>query len=269
MDAMPLVKKAVVALLLLLVAALGCAWFFIGPLVEAAVSHGGTQAAGVPVVLADADISLVGGTAHLAGLRMDNPPGFSTRPFLAMREGSLKLVNSSLFSDAILIETLDLSGVELSLERGKQGANWDVILDRMRRSEERPEPEAGDGSRRALHARLVVVRDVRVTLEVDGVPYVSGRKELLVPLVEIRDFRSDGSTADVVGTLLSALVRAILDAALRQGSGWLPQDVLDDIGPQLRALRAALDTPDGLLPGLIEQGKQAVPLLESLFERKQ
>ena len=268
MSGMPLLKKAVVLLLLLGIAALGCAWFFLGPLVEAAVSHGGTRAAGVPVVLEDADVSLVAGTVHLAGLRVDNPPGYSERPFLALRDGSLKLLNSSIFSDAIQIETLDLSGVQVSLERGKQGANYDAILANLKRAEEATQPEPETGPARALHAKLVVVRDVRVTLELDGVPYVAGKKELVLPLIEIRDFKSDGSTSEVVGTLLSALVRAILDAALQQGAGWLPEDVLDGLGVDLRALRKALDEPDGLLPGLLEQGKQALPRLESLFDKK-
>lgn len=269
MVAMSLVKKAAVLVLLLSVAALGCAWFFLGPLVEAAVSHGGTAAAGVPVVLEDADVSLVASTVHIGGLRVSNPQGWSARPFLALRDGALKLKDSSIFSDTIQIETLDLSGVELSLERRMDGANYDAILANLKRGGGgRPEPAAGDAPARALHAKLVAVRDVRVTLELDGVPYASGKKELVLPLIEIRDFKSDGSTAEVVGTLLSAVVRAILDASLQQGAGWLPKDVLDDLGLDLRGLREALDEPDGLLPGLIEQGKQAIPKLESLFDKR-
>ena len=75
MRAMVLIKRLVVAVLLLVLAALGCVWFFLDPIVEAAVSHGGTEAAGVPVKLETADVSLTASTVRLGGFSIANPQG--------------------------------------------------------------------------------------------------------------------------------------------------------------------------------------------------
>lgn len=270
MRAMVLIKRLVVALLLLVVAALGCVWFFLDPLVEAAVSHGGTEAAGVPVKLETADVSLTASTVRLAGFSVANPQGWSERPFFALREGSLKLRDSTLFSDAIEIETLDLSGISLSLERTAEGSNWDQILTNLQRGAQpqaTPQTPADSTAQRALRAKLIALRDVHVTVELNGVPWVSGKKELIVPLVEVRDFKSDGTTTEITGALLSALLRAVLDATLAQGTDWLPKDLSKDLGLDLKALRKALDEPS-LVPELINNGKQLLDGVESLFDSK-
>jgi hypothetical protein len=270
MRAMVLIKRLVVAVLLLVVAALGCVWFFLDPIVEAAVSHGGTEAAGVPVKLETADVSLTASTVRLGGFSIANPQGWSERPFFALREGGLKLRDSTVFSDAIEIETLDLSGIELSLERSASGSNWDQILANLQRtaqSQPAPEAPAESGPTRALRAKLIAIRDVHVTVEINGVPWVSGKKELIVPLVEVRDFKSDGTMTEITGALLSALLRAVLDAALTQGTDWLPKEITKDLGVDLKALRKALDEP-GLVPELLDNGKQLLQGVESLFDNK-
>jgi hypothetical protein len=261
---MKLMRRLIVALLLLVVAALGTAWFMLDPLVEAAVSHGGTEAAGVPVVLEEADVSLVGGSVRLGNLSIANPPGWSERPFFALRQGALQLGQEPIWSDLLAVETLDLSGIELSLEQRGKDSNWKAILDNIERfAAKGREPAAGESSpsARRLHAKLVALRDVRVSVVVDGVPWLSGRKELVLPLVEVRDLRSDGSTAEIVGALLSAALRATLDAALEQGADWLPKDLGRELGVDLRELRKALDAPD-----LLEGGKQLLRGVEGLLD---
>jgi hypothetical protein len=261
---MKFLRRLLVVMLLVVVAALGTAWFMLDPLVEAAVSHGGTEAAGVPVVLEEADVSLVGGSVHLGRLSIANPPGWSERPFFALRQGALQLGQAPLWSDALEIETLDLSGIELSLEQRGKESNWKAILANLERFAARsagPDAAQPAASARKLHAKLVALRDVRVVVEVDGVPWVSGKRELVLPLVEVRDLRSDGSTAEIVGALLSALLRATLDAALAQGADWLPRDFSRELGVDLRALREALDAPD-----LLEGGKQLLRGVEGLLD---
>jgi hypothetical protein len=88
-----------------------------------------------------------------------------------------------------------------------------------------------------------------------------------VPLVEVRDFKSDGSMTEITGALLSALLRAVLDAALTQGTDWLPKEITKDLGVDLKALRKALDEP-GLVPELLDNGKQLLQGVESLFDNK-
>jgi len=261
---MKLLRRLIVALLLLFVAALGTAWFMLDPLVEAAVSHGGSEAAGVPVVLEEADVSLVGGSVRLGELSIANPPGWSERPFFALRQGALQLGKEPLWSELLEVETLDLSGIELSLEQRGKESNWKTILDNLERFAAR-QPASADAqappTTRKLRAKLVALRDVRVLVAVDGVPWLSKQRELVLPLVEVRDIDSDGSTAEIVGALLSALLRATLDAALAQGADWLPEDIARDLGVDLRELRKALDAPD-----LLEGGKQLLRGVEGLLD---
>jgi len=261
---MKLLRRLAILVLVLVVAALGTAWFMLDPLVEAAVSHGGTEASGVPVVLEEADVSLVGGSVRLGGLSIANPPGWSERPFFALRQGALQLGQEPIWSDTLDVETLDLSGIELSLEQRGKDSNWKAILDNLERfaaSGREPAPAEAPASGRKLRAKLIALRDVRVQVAVDGVPWLSGKKELVLPLVEVRDLASDGSTAQIVGALLSALLRATLDAALEKGGDWLPKELAGELSVDLGELRKALDAPD-----ILEGGKQLLRGVEGLLD---
>src|SRR5262249_38598226 len=146
-------------------------------LAKQAIERGGSHALGVETRIDHAGIGLISGEFSLRGLEIANPPGFQHPGFFALRSSTLELPLSQLTQERITSPELVLDGVTLSLERGKGGTNYGIILDHLQSFEsggEKPADEKGEGKKFLL--KRLVVRDVRATA--DLVPIGGELKDL-------------------------------------------------------------------------------------------
>lgn len=252
--------KITLGLVVLLVIAAAIAFAFVDSIVENVVEQGGTRATGVETTLGGADVGIFSGDLALDDLVIANPPGFTPEPFLQLRVARAGWENRSLTSDTIEVRQLVLDGVALRLEKGAQGSNWGTILANLEKlGGEKPSDPAPKGPTKTLHVTRIEIRDVKASLTLSGVPLGAGTYEVLVPLVTLDEFRSDGSTTEVVGKLTRALLHAILDATVKGGANLLPKDILADLGGKLDDLRADMETrADDLLDDVRKQAEETL-----------
>jgi len=201
----------------------------------ASIERAGKWALGVDTALGSANIGLWSGQFELKELQVANPPGFTSPHFLELRSGALALPLSRVFSDAVVVERLELEGVRLVLEqRGGKLNSREILanvkgLSKEEESKESKEP-AGEGKAYAL--RRVIVRDIDVSF--DLVPPLPARA-LHIDRIEIEDVGTESSMVDLAG-VVARITAAIVQAALEQSGDLVPPEWRKEIEGALGAL---------------------------------
>lgn len=261
-------------LALLLVLLLVAAFLFLDPLVKGGIEKGASYATGTEAKLGSVDASLFSGRFGLKELSIANPPGFRPEPFLQLSSAQATWDNGTILSDEISIGTFALDGVQLNLESADGKTNYGAILANLEKiagPQSKPAETAPSKPKR-LAIKHVEIKNIKAGLHLSGTPIGSGSLKVEVPLVAIDDFHSDGSTAENVAKLTSALVQAILQGTLNAGQGILPADILKDLGGNLKGLTSTVqEQAQQILKGLDSNLKGAEEALKGagdLFKGK-
>lgn len=104
---------------------------FGGAVIKKTVNVAGPQILGVPVVLDEANLSIISGHAHLKGLRVGNPEGFKTDHLFEVGRLDVELDVRSLLSDTIRIRSIRVLDPSITYERGLLNSNLGALLDQL------------------------------------------------------------------------------------------------------------------------------------------
>ena len=101
-----MIKKALVALILVVVLIVGAAFFYIDSIVKSWIEIVGSEVLGTGVTVASVSISPLSGNGTIRGLVIKNPDGFTSENIMQLGEVSVALNLSSLTSDVIEINEI-------------------------------------------------------------------------------------------------------------------------------------------------------------------
>lgn len=265
------VRIAIGMVLLLALLGLG-AVFLVDELAKQAVEGGGTYALGVETRLDSASLGLVSGKFALAGLAIENPPGFSQPNFFTLRSTKLELPLSTLLQDRITIPLLALEGIGVDLERNASGTNYGVILDNLKRFESGTDAAqaegAGDGTAKTFLLEKLVIRDVRAAVNLMPAGGDLTKLSLSIPEIVVEDLGSDMT----LGEICALVVKTVIQAAIQAGSGLLPEEMLADLRGRMDGLegsaRVLLGTELGKLDEkLQEQAEKLGPEAQKALKK--
>ncbi len=121
-------RKILIGLPLLLVLLLVGAYVFLDHLAKRAIEIGGEQAMGVPTSLEGIALKPIRGEGSLEGLQVSHPSGFETPFFMRLSKADAALDMGSIFTDTVVMKSIELDGLTAHLEKSKEGANYEVIL---------------------------------------------------------------------------------------------------------------------------------------------
>src|SRR5687768_17400167 len=97
-------------------------------IIKAGVETVGPQIAKVEVKLAGVSHSLFSGRGEIKGLVVGNPEGFKTESAIKVGSVSMALRPSSIFSQKIVVDSINVAAPEVTLEGGLTGNNLSKIL---------------------------------------------------------------------------------------------------------------------------------------------
>ncbi len=236
-----LTRLLLVVLILLLIVGVG-AYVYIDSLAEKGIERGATYATGLETSLDSAHVGVFAGRLELAGLHMDNAPGFDADRFLALDDGRVDVTLGSLRRDEVEIPDLTLTGLDLTLERKDGKDNYQYVLDNLKKlsSEEEPPTDPEEPAKRYV-IRQLNLRDVTVQLR--GYPLTN-------PTVQIDQITLEnvGSDSDK-GVLLSELTGIILDQVFQA----VLESGIDLPGELASGLRSGVDALSGQFDELVGQ----------------
>jgi len=121
-----LLKILAVVLVLILVAVF-VASYFIGGIIKKGVETVGPQVTKVDVKLGGASLSLLGGGGSISGLVVGNPQGYKSESAIKVGKASLAVSPGSVFSDKIVIKSINVQAPEITIEGGLKDNNLTAI----------------------------------------------------------------------------------------------------------------------------------------------
>lgn len=252
------ILRLVLVLVVLFIAAIGAGFLYVDSIARHGIEKAGTYALGVETTLDSADVGIFDGTFALSGLKVANPAGFRSESFMSLGEGGVSVSFGSLRQDVVELPTLTLTELTVNLENKDGKANYQTILDNLKRFES-TEPAAEDGKRFVI--REVLIRDVTINVEV--LPLGGALSSVKVPIKEISMKNVGESGVAKSGLTLEQLagliVKTVFAAAIQNGGGLIPGDVLNGLGEGLKGL-------EGLGNVAVSIGGEAMKQVDSLFK---
>jgi hypothetical protein len=223
-------------LFVLIIIIVVCAAMFVNSIARQGIQVGATYALGVNATLDSASVGLFSGNFGMDGLKVDNPKGFDGK-FMQLGHGGVAVSLGTLSSSTIVLPKLELSGLDIDLERNSTGANYTMIMDNLKRLEsgQTQQPKASSGPGKQFKVNEISITNV--TAHVDLLGGAGGVSKLTIPIQEIKltNVGSDGSGVDLA-KLTSIILQAVLTAVVDKGGGLIPADVANEIKNGLNQL---------------------------------
>jgi len=227
-----LLKIVAVLVVLLLIVAVG-AVFYIDVIAKNVIERSGTSTLGVNTTLDNADIGLRAARFEMSGLSVANPEGFTSDHFMTLGNGDVNVSARTLMEDTVKLPTLNLTTLDVNLERKGGKANYDVIMDNLEDEEEKPEKQK-EGKRFII--QKINVSDIKVHVDMMPVGGELTKLDLKIDEVILENIGSDTESGVVLSQVWDVLLKAVFMAIVEKGAGIIPDDVLGGLEDGLKQL---------------------------------
>ena len=237
-----LIKLLVVLVALFIAACIGV-MIYANTIAKSAIERGATYALGVPTTVKRAKVGFVSGEFGLDGLNVANPEGYDQPHFLTLDDADVAVSLGSLLDETVELPTLSLKGIDVNLEKKSDKANYQVILENLKKFESGDKP-AEDGKEFVI--RTVEIIDIVVHVNI--VPLGGELTKLDVPIerIELKDVGSGGQPVRLAD-LSNVILKAVLAAAISKRGAALPADVLSGLQSGLGGLSSLGDMGVGTI----------------------
>ncbi|MCH7848184.1 MAG: AsmA family protein [Planctomycetes bacterium] len=238
--------KMVAVLLILLVLATVAVALYIDTIAKTAIERGATYALGVETTLGSADVGLWSGTFSMGDMTIANPAGFESPYFTHLGQGDVEVALKTLRQETVELPTLTLTDLEIYLDKKEGKANYDVILENLKRFESQENAQDDAGGKKFI-IEEVLIKNIMVHVQL--LPLGGDLTKLDVPIDEVRlhDVGSGTDGSVLMSELTSVIIKAVLAAIVQKGGGLIPSDILGDLGQGLGSLaEIGLDVATGL-----------------------
>jgi uncharacterized protein involved in outer membrane biogenesis len=245
------ILRAVAGLVLLLVVVMVALAFSLGGILKRGVERIGPAATQVEVKLKSAEVWLLTWRVQLNGFVLGNPPGCTMPTAIAVDSVSVRVKPGSVFSEKLVVESIQFKAPVITLEGGMTGDNLKKIeknLDEYIGSSSTAANSSAPSSSAAKPERKLQVNDLRITgakLIVNTKLSAGRTVTLSIPEIHLTDLGTspEGITSVEVGQrALHAVLESAATALAKNASGVGQQAV----GGAKGALKKASDTLKGL-----------------------
>lgn len=217
----------VAAVAVLLVAGVAVVLVRIDSIVESTVEKEGTAQLDLATALADADVSLFGGSLTLDGLTIANPEGYTAPHLFEMGQVNVGVSYGDLTSEPVRVKSIDINSPKLVIERGSGGLQEALQLN-LRELLENLEMDPNAETTKLVIDRLTVTSaNVVVRPNIEG---LEESYEVTIPDVTL-DNIGTGEGAEngaAIGKVAADVAMALAKAAIES----------EELPPELRGLLA-------------------------------
>ena len=255
--------KALVAIVIAVLIAVGLAWYFIDAIAKTGIEKGATYALGVETTVDKLSLSLLKGTMTMDGLTVSNPEGYTTPHLIRSGRFDLKVDPGTVLKDKVVINQFHLDGLDMNIEqKGLRQSNVSVIMGNLKRlkgpDKQEPEKPKEEPSGKKVVVDRIVIENVVANIHLASM----GSKTVKVPRIELEKVSND-SDGIAVSELTARLLPAILAAVLEEGDDVIPDDLADALDDDLDG---AVEALGGNASELVKQSVRKVG--QKLKEKK-
>ncbi len=256
-----LLLRLVIALVVLIILAVIAVSLFLDTAVKRGVETVGPMVTKVPIKLDSVSLSLLSGSGKVKGLIVGNPEGYKTPSAIQVGTASLALQPGSLFSDKVIIRSVNVQAPEVTFETDLKGNNLSKILANVQSTTgggqttpaqpKEPQPKA---AQRKLQVDDFTISGAKLNVSVTSL----GGKSATVNLPEIHLTGLGQGPEGITAAELTERVLRELEKVAAQAA----TSAVADLSKQATALTQGLTTN---ATGVIEQTTKG---LGDLFKKK-
>lgn len=235
-------------LVLLVIGGVVFAVMNINSLAKKGIETGGTYALGTNTTLQSADVGILGGTFAMSGLNVANPPGYKAPSFLSLGSGGVAVSFNSLSKPVVELPKLSLDNLNVALEKSGGKANFNVILDHIKKVADQAggaggsggSSSGGGGGEKKFVVNELLLTNIKISVDLIGGPAELTKVNIPIDEIKLTNVGKTGTgvggTGVTMSQLASIIVQAVLAAAADKGGGILPADLLGDLQGGLAGL---------------------------------
>jgi len=263
-KALKAVRIILLTIVVLFVVALVAAHLLADRVLKIGIEAAGSRALNVGVSVGNVDISIMSGKIGLRNLVINNPQGYQYRKLLELKNAQIEVDIKSLLSDTVDIRAIKLDGLNVVLEqRGISSNNLQDVIKSIPAGDKKTEP-----SGKKLHIDSLEITNVIVKAKPLPIPGRMDTIPLKLKPIRMTNLGSDNKLD--TARLSSKILLAIAGGVAEQGTGVLPDEVVNPLTGELKKL--------GKLPGVLlkgggkilkvgtDLGKEAAGGLKGLFK---
>ncbi len=202
--------RIVVVVLILIVALVLTANFYLGSIVIKAAETAGPSVLGVPIKLEHASFRLLQGHVTLRGFVLGNPEGFKTDQAISVGEVIVDLDPKSLLSDTIVIKRIYVDAPDITYELGLGKSNIGRILEQVEGPAEEEKMEEPSGKKVVIADFLIENGRVRLSATMA----MGAAAPIPLPTIHLTDIGKDeqgASPLEVIRKVLGAIAGSVTE----------------------------------------------------------
>jgi len=238
-----LIVRGLIALVILFVVTIVGIRLFLDAAVKKGVETVGPMLTKVDVKLGSANISLLSGSGKLSGLVVGNPEGYKTPSAISVGSASLALKPASVFSDKLVIRSINVQAPEITLETDLRGSNLKKILANLEETtggsgnEKTPTtPQTEEKANKKLQVDEFVISGAKVKVSITGL--LGQTATVQIPEIRLAELGT-GPEGITVAELTKRVLKAVLDSAI-QAAGPAVSDLSKIAGDLTKGLTTEL-----------------------------
>ena len=247
-----------IGLVVLVVVAVLAVSLFLDGAVKTGIETVGSKLTKVDIKLDGVSLSLLSGSGTLKGLVVGNPEGFKTPQAIKAGSISLALKPSTIFSDKLVIKSINLQAPDITLEGGLSGNNLSKILANVEGSSGEKAAAEPKGAGKKLEVDDFIIANGKVTVSLTDL----GGRSATVSLPEIH-LTNLGTGPD--GITAADLSKKILGEVLA-GATQVAKGAVADLGKNATELGKGVGKDLGKTAG--EEAGKVSEKIGNLFKKK-
>ena len=207
-----MIKKLLIALVLLIVLAVGATFLYLDSIVTSGIEVVGSEVLDTEVTVASVSISPLNGTGTISGLEIRNPEGFDAEYIFQLEQVEVNLNTSSLFSDVIEIDSVVITQPQITYETRITTDNVRALMENIGGGDSSTDPASESEGGKGIIVREFRMLDPQLNLVAAVVTAPVG-----LPDIELNDIGTEDNSATVAQAMevvLSALRNAIVSSNL-------------------------------------------------------
>lgn len=194
----------------------------------------GSKMTKVNVTLDSASLAVRSGSGTIKGLAVANPEGYKTPSAIKVGSATLGVAPKSLFSDKVIVNTVNVEGPEVTFETDLHGNNLSKIMSNLEETTgggKQPQPETGSqkaGKKLQVNEFIITGGKVHVTV---NTPLGGNSATVALPEIRLKDLGT-GPEGITAAELTKQVLQAVLNNAV-QAAGSVVTDLSKGAAKQI------------------------------------
>ncbi|AFY74180.1 AsmA family protein [Synechococcus sp. PCC 7502] len=217
------ISRTILLILLSVVTLVVVLFLNLNTILKIGIQQNLSKSLAVPMTLTEVVFKPFDGYLQLNGFAIDNPQGFSSPKFLQVQNFEIQLQPTSLLSDRVEIDKLQLEEISIDIEQQLPRNNITEIFT----SAEGHKQSSQSGQEKKFNLRSATINNVSVSFRVVQLGINLPAFSAKLPKVDLKNLNSENYQGLLMSEVFTKLVGSALKNVVEQHKPQIPPQIID------------------------------------------